>query len=592
MTRTHRISKDNRNPSPWRSAWLFLGVMVILAHGLPAGTERIPELATLMSRAQENGALRVFVGFRVDEYHLLIQRANSVRTASGIAGAQQEALSADQQLAAAIDSAGSGVLAEMNRNDYRLLEIYTTIPFMLVEATPEALIRLAELPQVTYIAEDQLRSPAPDSQPAGEMRDDGRKPPALSDSTVLIGADQAWRAGFDGTGWYVAVLDTGIRSSHQMFGGKAIVEQCYSANAHCPNGQKSMSGAGAAAHYGPGYTGWDHGTHVSGIAAGNSHLNAYGVARGAGIIAVQVFSKFTAAECQQSTPCVLSWDSDQVKGLEFVYARRAELPIASVNMSLGGGQYSNFCNSEPQRAAIANLYAVGIATAIASGNDGYCGYISAPACIGNAIAVGATNKFDQEASFSNWHPNLVELFAPGASILSSTGTSDASYSSWNGTSMATPHVAGAFAVLRQLAPSAPLDELYNNLVLTGHSVASRCGTGAKPRIAVFAALERMSAIKPPLQFTGQQHANRSALQVEYLNLLTWQPNPLNQNIAAYRIFQVNDGQLQLLGEVDTSTTSFMHRFIASRTIYSYAIRAVNSSGVEGLAASVSITPIQ
>jgi hypothetical protein len=147
-------------------------------------------------------------------------------------------------------------------------------------------------------------------------------------------------------------------------------------------------------------------------------------------------------------------------------------------------------------------------------------------------------------------------------------------------------------VLRQVAPTTPLNDLLNTLTLTGRTISSRCGSGQKPRIAVFAALERMATVKPPLLFSGQQYVNRSALQVEYLNQLTWQANPLNQNIVAYRLYRVVDGQLQLLDELSGSTTSYMHRFVETRRMYDYAVRAVNNSGMEGLAASVSVQPIQ
>ena len=105
------------------------------------------------------------------------------------------------------------------------------------------------------------------------------------------------------------------------------------------------------------------------------------------------------------------------------------------------------------QAAIDNLRSVGIATAIATGNDEWCGYVSSPACISSSVAVGASSDSDVEAIFNNWHPTMQRLFAPGVSIYSSIGDSDTSYGDKSGTSMATPHVAGAWALIKQAIPA-------------------------------------------------------------------------------------------------------------------------------------------
>ena len=286
----------------------------------------------------------------------------------------------------------------------------------------------------------------------------------------------------------MAILDTGIRRTHEFFQGKNIVEACFASGdgngvGDCPNGQTEMTGPGAAAHYENTYWAWDHGTHVAGIATGNNGA-FFGVARDSDIIAVQIFSRFSADVCG-GTPCVMSWDSDQLKGLEYVYMLRGTYNIASVNMSLGGGGYSSYCDEDSLKSAIDNLRAVRIATAIATGNDGACGYVDAPSCISSAVSVGATTKADTEASFNNWSETLLDLFAPGSSIRSSTGDSDSSYEYWNGTSMATPHVAGAWALIRQARPSDGVGAILASLINTGTPVAARCaGDPSKPRINV------------------------------------------------------------------------------------------------------------
>ena len=264
----------------------------------------------------------------------------------------------------------------------------------------------------------------------------------------------------------------------------------------CPNGQVSMTGPGAAAHYSSkSDAAYDHGTHVAGIAAGHS-ASLSGMAKDANIIAVQVFSRFAASypSCSGG-PCILSYTSDQVAGLDYVYSIRGSYSIAAVNMSLGGGSYSSACDSMSHKASIDNLRSVGIATAIATGNNYYCGYVSAPACISTSVAVGASDDSDVEASFSNWHPAMQRLFAPGISIYSSTADSDTSYESWSGTSMATPHVTGAWALIKQAVPSASVTDILAALQSAGVSISTSCSSpsGSVPRIRVDTAINSLIA---------------------------------------------------------------------------------------------------
>lgn len=116
----------------------------------------------------------------------------------------------------------------------------------------------------------------------------------LSQSVPLIGANQAWANGFSGAGYTIAILDTGVDSSHPFLAGKVVHEACYSGTAAgstslCPNGQTAVVGPGVATPCT--LSGCDHGTHVAGIAAGTGSTFS-GVAKDARIIAIQVFSQF------------------------------------------------------------------------------------------------------------------------------------------------------------------------------------------------------------------------------------------------------------------------------------------------------------
>ena len=128
--------------------------------------------------------------------------------------------------------------------------------------------------------------------------------------------------------------------------------------------------------------------------------------------------------------------------------------IVAVNMSLAGGAFAAPCDDQPYKPIIDNLRSIGVATVVASGNNGSTTNISSPACVSSAVSVGSTDKNDVVSWFSN--AALVHvLFAPGESILSSVP--GGGFQVLSGTSMAAPHVAGAWAVLRRprRAPASP-----------------------------------------------------------------------------------------------------------------------------------------
>lgn len=448
------------------------------------------ENGELMSRAEETGYAKIIVKLDVKDIDRLTKRSTQYKTIEPGQRVRTGMLQADLALESAVHASANAVLHRLNGKDYRLNHMFNTLPYVALDVSPEVLALLPTFPEVLHIYEDRPHRLVPPAEPTGTAD------PMLSTSTVIVGADTAWAMGYTGSGWHVAVLDTGIRRTHQFFQGKSIVEACFSKNSDCPNDRTEMYGTGSAAHYSSAYYGHDHGTHVAGIATGDNGSFS-GVAKDGNIIAVQIFSRFSAEECDGNA-CVMSYDSDQVKGLEYVYSLRGTYSIAAVNMSLGAGAYGSYCNSDPQKVAIDNLKSVRIATAVATGNDGYCGYISSPACISSAVAVGASSSEDTEAYFNNWHDSLQELFAPGVSIYSATGDSDSSYESWGGTSMATPHVAGAWALLREAAPSASVDTILNALRTTGYNIATLCWSGGScPRIQVDSAISELGGSQTP-----------------------------------------------------------------------------------------------
>ena len=213
------------------------------------------------------------------------------------------------------------------------------------------------------------------------------------------------------------------------------------------------------------------------------------MARDGRLISIQVFSRFGGADCRDydlPSPCALTFDSDQIRALERVLELSRHLEIAAVNMSFGGGAFRAPCDDDLRKLAIDELRAAGIAAVVASGNESHDGIVSAPACISSAVAAGSTTKADRISRFSN-HAGTVDLLAPGSAIRSSVP--GAGFAVFDGTSMAAPHIAGAFALLRDAAPAASVDAIEMALKTTGKRLTRR--RISQPRIRVDAALEAL-----------------------------------------------------------------------------------------------------
>jgi subtilisin family serine protease len=620
----------------------------------------------LAQKAWAEGKVRVIVRLDVPQIEELTAASTRFQNMDASLAIARERIAADEALAAAVDYTGWKALMELQGTEPVIVRKFKFIPYIGLRVTPAALAILRESPTVLGIEEDlpeDLIEPVPDQTGSkggrAIIKNDKIERPMLSESANLVGANTVWGWGLTGAGWYVAVLDTGIRKTHQFFTGKNIVEACFAAGSDgapgagdCPNGQSTMTGPGSAVHYSSSYGGYDHGTHVAGIATGNYGSMA-GIAKNANIIAVNVFSKVSGG--------ITSWNTDSLAGLEYIYSLRGSYNIASVNMSLGGGKYGAPCDGDSRKSAIDNLRSVNIAVAIATGNNGFCSNISAPACITSSIAVGSSTKSDGESSFNNWDAAMQKLYAPGSSINSATGNSDSSYSSWNGTSMATPHVAGAWALLKQAVPSLSVTKGLEVLRNTGRLITSTCNFNAAPGIpriqvdraiaSLFVVLTLQSSsfgttnpapgsyavpagsqmaigaipqtfsvfmnwsgsasgannplnllmdgdktikanfryIYPPT-VTGEKVVNRSFSQAEYINVISWVPAAANDgiDIAGYRIYIIINGAPQILAEVGAADREFLHR-LAGQAPLEYYVTAVTSSGREGAPASVTIT---
>ena len=472
----------NGSPTQNENARPFLGGAIEEPLAFSVNPQVIDALSGLRRKAAQDQGIRVIVGVR----------------APFAPEGHQDALTKRRQRSE-ISAAQTAVETRLPRRAQARVERLSSVPFSIMEVDADQLEALAAMPEVTDIQEDRVAWAS------------------LGQSVPVIQADDAWGAGYTGSGWAVAVLDNGVQKSHPFLQAAVVSEACYSTQnsgageySLCPGRVTASITSGAASNcIDATYGNWacDHGTHVAGIAAGRGGNQTFaGVAKGGNLVPIQVFT-WNASSLNS-----YAYFSDINRGLQRVIdLHDAGVKIAAVNMSLGGGAYTSqgTCDSAnlSTKALIDNLKSKGIATVIASGNESYTNAISAPGCISSAVSVGATwdtsgwtcggsaSAVDKVACYSNT-ASFLDLLAPGSAILASVPAD--TYDTYHGTSMATPHVAGCWAVLKAAKPDATVDAIEAALKSTGKAISDYRATSiVKPRIDCYAALNQLLAAAPP-----------------------------------------------------------------------------------------------
>lgn len=304
---------------------------------------------------------------------------------------------------------------------------------MAVRADEKAIKRLLKDSRVSFVEEDGMTylDATQSNATWGLDRSDQRDRP-LNGSYIY---------NYTASGVRAYVIDSGINASHNDFGGRVLA------------GATAISdGRGTGDCNG-------HGTHVAGTIGGAT----WGIAKAIRLVPVRVFG------CTGG-----SANSTIISGIDWVRTNAVKPAVA--NMSLGGGA------SSATDTAVNNLINSGVTVVVAAGNDNAnaCNY--SPARVSNAITVGSTTSTDARSSFSNYG-SCVNIFAPGSSITSAWYTSNSATNVISGTSMASPHVAGAAALYLAQYPSASpytvRSALYNK---ASTNKLSSIGSGSPNRL--------------------------------------------------------------------------------------------------------------
>ncbi len=377
-----------------------------------------PALAVAVSQANTGGLI---------EGHWIVVFDRNVPDAPGLA----------RRLSAQYGSAPSFVYQTALRG------FSAPLPEQAVEA-------LRRNPNVAYVEQDQVASSiGTQTNPTwGLDRIDQRQRPL----------DGSYTFDNEGSGVSAYIIDTGIRTTHNEFGGRATFTADFVGDG---NEDVNFGDCGG------------HGTHVAGTVGGAT----YGVAKQVSLHALRVLN------CDGNGSY-----SGVIAAIDWVAANGARPAVA--NLSLGGPA------SASVNQAIENAVQAGVAFAVSAGNDNSDACTKSPASAPSALTVGASTVSDSRSGFSNFG-TCVDVFAPGSSIRSSTNGTDSSTGTWSGTSMASPHVAGAIALLLGDDASLTPSQITSLIELNGTTgELSGIGSGS-PNLLLYSRLGGSPPPPPP-----------------------------------------------------------------------------------------------
>ncbi len=433
-------------------------------------------------------------------------------------------------------------------------------------------------PRVAYVVEDMERSISAQAMPSGIQR-------IFADANpeIAINGSDDYRVDVD-----VAVIDTGIDFQHpdlNVVGGV----NCYS---WWPFSAACVSG-GDDDHY--------HGTHVAGtIGALDNGIGVVGVAPGARLWAVKVLSSSGSG-----------YSSQIVAGIDWVAANAATIEVA--NMSLGGAGFS-----QAEYDAIQGAVNAGVAFAVAAGNDDDNALNYSPGGFDNVLSVSAladfdgipgglgsptcrTDQDDTLADFSNWGPQ-VDIAAPGVCILSTYPLEQGEYGTISGTSMASPHAAGALSLLASAnnpGNAADVYSLYNQVKSAGnYNWTDDSGDGIQEPLLDVSNTTLFNPVlipgggggttEPPAVPTNLLATTISSSQIN----LAWTDNASSEDgFKIERCTGPGCSDFAQIATVGAGVTSYANTGLVASTNYSYRVRAYNTAGDSGYSNTASATTL-
>jgi subtilisin family serine protease len=343
-----------------------------------------------------------------------------------------------------------------------------------------------------------------------------------------------------GVGVRAYVVDTGIRADHSEFTGRVL-----------PGFTSINDGRGTADCNG-------HGTHVSGTISGTR----YGVAKLSAVVPVRVL------DCNGSG----TW-SGVIAGLDWIAAVHPTGQPAVANLSLGGGANSSV------DTAVRSLITKGVSVVVAAGNSNADACLSSPARVLEAVTVAASDSADFRASFSN-HGNCVDIFAPGVGIVSATASSPTSTASYSGTSMASPHTAGAVALILARQPTATPTLISSMLI--NDSTAGVISNALSTPNRLLKVRPSDDVVSEPTEDITVPDAPHSVTATKIRGKVirvSWQrPADGGSPLTGYLVTAYSAGSIAGTWNVDAKSTRVDLNQLRKRTTYTFTVRASNSVG--------------